>query len=179
MVQVDWACHRPSKIGDPIVARNATLMQMALVWLTRCLWASYIITWFAASTIAADQPQWGQRDSRNMVSDEKGLPDRFDPGTRNPKTGEIDLAPGSHVKWVARLGNQSYGSPIVAGGRVLVGTNNEAPRDPHVQGDRGVLMCFDENSGGLLLATDGAQVGGDQVVRLVLHRTNLAADGRG
>ncbi len=54
------------------------------------------------------------------------------------------------MKWVARLGNQSYGSPVVAGGRVLVGTNNEAPRDPHIQGDRGVLMCFDEQSGALL-----------------------------
>jgi outer membrane protein assembly factor BamB len=99
---------------------------------------------------AADQPQWGQRDSRNMVSNETGLPDGFDPGTRNQKTGEIDLPPGGNVKWVARLGDQSYGSPVVAGGRVLVGTNNEAPRDPSIQGDRGVLMCFDEKTGKFL-----------------------------
>jgi outer membrane protein assembly factor BamB len=105
------------------------------------------VAWSAGVALAADQPQWGQRDSRNMVSDETGLPDNFDPGTRNPKTGEIELSPGSNVRWVARLGNQSYGSPVVAGGRVLVGTNNEAPRDPNAQGDRGVLMCFDEHSG--------------------------------
>ena len=30
-------------------------------------------------TRAGDQPQWGQRHSRNMVSTEKGLPDGFDP----------------------------------------------------------------------------------------------------
>jgi len=100
--------------------------------------------------IAADQPQWGQRDSRNMVSAEKGLPDGFDPGTRNQKTGNMELPAGSNVKWVARLGDQSYGSPVVAGGRVFVGTNNATPRDPALQGDRGVLMCFAENSGEFL-----------------------------
>jgi outer membrane protein assembly factor BamB len=85
-----------------------------------------------------------------MVSDEKGLPDGFDPGTRNQQTGQIELPGGSNVKWVARLGNQSYGSPIVVGGRVFVGTNNDAPRDPAIQGDRGVLMCFDEKTGRFL-----------------------------
>ena len=98
---------------------------------------------------AGDQPQAGQRDSRNMVSAETGLPDHFDPGTRNKDDG-IDLPPGSGVKWVARLGNASYGSAVVAGGRVFVGTNNDVPRDPRMQGDRGVLMCFDEKTGELL-----------------------------
>jgi outer membrane protein assembly factor BamB len=97
-----------------------------------------------------DRPQWGQRYSRNMVSDERGLPDDFDPGKRNSKTGQIELPAASGVKWVARLGNQSYGSPVVAGGRVFVGTNNDAPRDPRIDGDRGVLMCFDEKSGQFL-----------------------------
>jgi outer membrane protein assembly factor BamB len=103
----------------------------------------------AAAGRAADQPQWGQRHSRNMVSDEKGLSETFDAGTRTP-SGEIELPPGSHVRWVARLGNASYGTPVVAGGRVFVGTNNEAPRDPRLPGDRGVLMCFDEQSGRFL-----------------------------
>jgi len=104
----------------------------------------------ARTCVAADQPQWGQRNSRNMVSDEKGLPDGFDPGTRNQKTGQIDLPAGSNVKWVVRLGDQSYGSPVVAGGRVFVGPNNAAPRDPQIHGDRGVLMCFDEQTGKFL-----------------------------
>ena len=96
---------------------------------------------------AEDQPQWGQQFSRNMVSDEKNLPDGFTPGERSPQTGQIDLASTENVKWVARLGNTTYGSPTVAGGRVLIGTNNDAPRDPRFEGDRGVLMCFDETSG--------------------------------
>jgi outer membrane protein assembly factor BamB len=98
---------------------------------------------------AADQPQWGQPFSRNMVSGEKGLPDDFDAGKRS-KEGNIDLPSHGRVKWVARLGNASYGSPVVAGGRVFVGTNNDAPRDGRMQGDRGVLMCFDEHSGEFL-----------------------------
>ena len=108
------------------------------------------LLWAAAPSRADDQPQWGQRDSRNLVSDEKGLPDGFDPGSRNPRTDLIDLATTSNVRWVARLGNQTYGSPVVAGGKVFVGTNNEEPRDPRIEGDRGVMMCFDERTGRFL-----------------------------
>jgi outer membrane protein assembly factor BamB len=103
----------------------------------------------AAAAAAADQPQWGQRFSRNMVSDEKNLPDSFDP------------ASGKNIKWVARLGNETHGTPVVAGGRVLVGTNNAEPRDPRHQGDRGVLMCFDEKDGKFLWQLIVPKIGGD------------------
>jgi outer membrane protein assembly factor BamB len=66
-----------------------------------------------------------------MVSDEKDLPESF----------------AGSVKWSTTIGDQSYGTPIVAGGKVLISTNNERPRDPRHQGDRGVLMCFDEKDG--------------------------------
>ena len=84
---------------------------------------------------AADQPQWGERQSRNMVSAETGLPDTFDPAT------------GRNVKWSVRLGTNTHATPVVAGGKVLVGTNNDVPRDPKHEGDRGVLMCFSEADG--------------------------------
>jgi outer membrane protein assembly factor BamB len=87
---------------------------------------------------AADQPQWGQAWARNMVSEEKGLPDSFDVKT------------GRNVKWSAHLGTESYATPIVAGGRVYIGTNNEDPRDPNHTADSGVLMCFEERSGRFL-----------------------------
>jgi outer membrane protein assembly factor BamB len=91
-----------------------------------------------AEARAADQPQWGQRYSRNMVSSETGLPDRFDPKT------------GANLQWSAALGTSCYGTPVVAGGRVLIGTNNNQPRDPKHNGDRGVMMCFDEADGRLV-----------------------------
>jgi outer membrane protein assembly factor BamB len=72
-----------------------------------------------------------------MVSRERGLPDAFDPKT------------GRNLKWSAKLGTETHSTPVVAGGRVYVGTNNGEPRDPKHQGDRGVLMCFDEREGTL------------------------------
>src|SRR5213592_2831056 len=87
---------------------------------------------------AADQPQWGQAWSRNMLSEETGLPGSFDPKT------------GKNIKWTAQLGTETHSTPVIAGGRVYIGTNNGAPRDPKHQGDRGVLMCFEEKTGKLL-----------------------------
>jgi outer membrane protein assembly factor BamB len=86
---------------------------------------------------AGDQPQWGQRYSRNMVSDETALPDSFDPQT------------GKNVKWSAALGSECYSTPVVAAGKVLIGTNNSRPRDPRHHGDRGVLMCLNQADGSL------------------------------
>lgn len=82
-----------------------------------------------------DWPMWGGSPDRNMVSDATGMPTTWD-----VKTGE-------NIKWVAALGSQSYGNPVIAGGVVLVGTNNEAVRDPKQPGDRGVLKAFREATG--------------------------------
>lgn len=85
-----------------------------------------------------------------MISNEADLPEFFDAGKRDAASGDIDLGTTRNVKWVVRLGGQANGSPIVAEGKVFVGTNNESPRDPRIEGDRGVLMCFDETSGEFL-----------------------------
>jgi len=99
--------------------------------------ASAIVVFLAATTagLSADWPMWGGTPSRNMVSSMTGLPTTW------------DLKTGKNVKWVAELGSQSYGNPTVGSGVVLVGTNNEAMRDPKQPGDRGVLMAFREATG--------------------------------
>ena len=81
---------------------------------------------FVATAGAADQPRWGQEFSRNMVSQERGLADHFDPGTRD------------HVKWVAKLGSQSYSTPIVTQGKVLIGTNNNSRA---IQSTKAIAAC--------------------------------------
>lgn len=91
-----------------------------------------------AVTHAADQPQWGDAWNRNQTSTETGLPSDF------------DVSHGRNIRWTARLGTESYSTPVIAAGRVYIGTNNEEPRDPRHQGDRGVLLCLDENDGRLL-----------------------------
>ena len=83
-------------------------------------------------------PMWGGTADRNMVSEMTGLPT------------EWDVDSGMNVRWVAELGSQSYGNPVVASGMVFVGTNNELERDPNQPGDRGVLMAFRESDGEFL-----------------------------
>ncbi len=85
-----------------------------------------------------DWPMWGGTADRNMVSSMKGLPTSWDLKTKK------------NIKWVAELGSQAYGNPVVSNGVVLVGTNNESVKDPAVKGDKGVLMAFRESDGQFL-----------------------------
>jgi outer membrane protein assembly factor BamB len=92
----------------------------------------------SAGAAAPDRAMLGGSPSRNNVSAEKGLPSSFDAAT------------GRGVKFKAELGSEAYAGPVVAGGRVFVGTNNEHPRDPGAPGDRGVLMAFSAADGAFL-----------------------------
>jgi outer membrane protein assembly factor BamB len=92
----------------------------------------------ASDPNTGEWPMWGGAPDRNMVSAMKGLPTEWDIKTKK------------NIKWVADLGSQSYGNPVVAGGMVFVGTNNEGLRDPKQPGDRGVLMAFAEGTGEFL-----------------------------
>jgi outer membrane protein assembly factor BamB len=85
-----------------------------------------------------DWPMWGGTPDRNMVSAMKGISTSWDVKTKK------------NIKWVSSLGSQSYGNPVVAGGQVYVGTNNEGLRDPAVKGDKGILMAFRETDGEFL-----------------------------
>jgi outer membrane protein assembly factor BamB len=60
-----------------------------------------------------DWPMWGGTPDRNQVSNMKNVPSEWDVKTKK------------NIKWVAELGSQSYGNPVVAKGMVFVGTNNE------------------------------------------------------
>lgn len=115
----------------------------------RRLCVASVLSLVALPALAGDWPFWGHDASRNMVSDEKNVPDDFGPGEFKGNTEEIDAATAKNAKWVVKLGSQAYGNPTVSGGKVFVGTNNESPRNPALKGDRGVLMCFDEATGKL------------------------------
>ncbi len=100
--------------------------------------------------VAADSPQWGGNDCRNMVSAERNLPDDFAPGERDTTGNIMNIASGKNLKWAAKLGGQTCGTPVIANGRIYIGTNNDSPRDPRLTGDRSVLMCFEESTGKFL-----------------------------
>ena len=89
-----------------------------------------------------DWPMWGGTLDRNMVSSLKGIDTSFEAAT-TPEEGK-------NLLWTADLGSQTYGNPVVADGKVFVGTNNGHEYRPQHKGDRGVVLCFNEADGKLL-----------------------------
>lgn len=85
-----------------------------------------------------DWPMWGGSRDRNMVSDETGLPYQWDVETKK------------NIKWIAPLGSQTYGNPVIVEGKIFLGTNNDGQHRPEIEGDKGVILCFDEKTGKLL-----------------------------
>ena len=98
-----------------------------------------------------DWGQWGGSSVRNNTPEGTNIPVEWEVGEfdRNGKWIKDDAV---NIKWVAQLGSQSYGNPVVANGHVYVGTNNGAgylKRYPAAV-DLGVLVCFDEEDGKFL-----------------------------
>lgn len=91
-----------------------------------------------ADAASQDYGMFAGTRSRNMVSTETGLPTTW------------DVESGENVLWQEPLGSQAYGGPVVFGGTIYAGTNNENPRDEEIQGDKGVMMAFDAKTGEFL-----------------------------
>ena len=91
-----------------------------------------------AAPAVIEQAMFGNTFERNMVSAEKGLP------------ADWDVKTGRNVKWWVDVGSQAYAGPVVIGGKVFVGTNNDGLRNPKLPNDRGVLMAFEAAGGGFL-----------------------------
>ncbi len=92
-----------------------------------------------AISVGEDPVMFGDGPKRNMVNlTEKGLPT------------EWDIKSGKNLKWSQPVGSQAYAGPVVSGGKVFVGTNNEGLRNPMLTKDRGVVMAFDEKTGEFL-----------------------------
>jgi outer membrane protein assembly factor BamB len=99
-----------------------------------------------ASAGKSDLLMFGGSHGRNFVN-------TVDTGVMLPFSIEKDL------KWKAQLGSRAYGGPLIHKGKVLVGTNNENPRNKRDRGkatddnpmgrplDKGVVMCFNESDG--------------------------------
>ncbi|HVX12129.1 MAG TPA: PQQ-binding-like beta-propeller repeat protein [Pirellulales bacterium] len=96
--------------------------------------------------------QWAGSPSRNNVAVAKNLPTEWEPGQFDSDTGAWQPESAKNVKWVARLGSQSYGNVVVADGKIFAGTNNGAAyleRYP-ASVDLGCLLCFSEDDGHFL-----------------------------
>ncbi len=87
-----------------------------------------------------DWPQWGGSYLRNNVTDEPNI------------VTDWNVKDGKNVRWSMPLGSETYGNPVVANGKVFVGTNNGngyIKRYPNTI-DLGCLVCFDEKDGKFL-----------------------------
>jgi outer membrane protein assembly factor BamB len=93
-------------------------------------------------------PMWGGQLSRNMVNTrERNVPVKF---------GFDDDGKKFNILWEADLGSKAYAGPVIADGKIFVGTNNQKPRDKKYLDpkgkpiDLGVLMCFNQADGKFL-----------------------------
>ncbi len=77
------------------------------------------------------------------------LPTSFEPGRRDPETDRI-IETGKNVRWVKSIGTPTYARPVIADGKVLIGSLNNTVYDPNRSGSRSVLYCFDEKNGSLI-----------------------------
>lgn len=99
-----------------------------------------------------DWPQWGGDSAHNNTPVGHDIPTEWQVGDFDYKTGEWDASEAKNIKWVSRLGSQTYGNAVVADGKIYVGTNNSGgwlPRYPS-QVDLGCLICFDLETGEFL-----------------------------
>ena len=87
-----------------------------------------------------DWPQWGGSSHRNNTPEGKNIP------------YEWNLDTGENILWASPLGSQTYGNPVVANGKVFVGTNNThgylKRYPPKI--DLGCLVAFEEQTGKFL-----------------------------
>ena len=101
---------------------------------------------------AAEWNQWGGSPQRNNTPAATNLPIEWETGEFDYDTGVWDPATSKNVAWVAALGSQSYGNPVLAGGQVYVGTNNGngwLKRYPAAV-DLGCLLAFSAADGSFL-----------------------------
>jgi outer membrane protein assembly factor BamB len=102
--------------------------------------------------VLADWPQWGGSSSRNSVTQGGRGPLDWHVGRFDRKSDQWLSQDARNIKWVATLGSQTFGTPVVADGKVFIGTNNGSgylKRYPSSI-DLGVLLCFRESDGAFL-----------------------------
>jgi outer membrane protein assembly factor BamB len=118
-------------------------------------------------------PMFGGTPARNLVSDEHVIVSEW----------SIEKGKERNIRWRADLGSRCHSCPVIAGGKVFIGTNNENPRNKRDRGrpmdddplgpplDKSVLMCFDERTGEFLW-----QAVHDKLTAADLTRAGVDAD---
>jgi outer membrane protein assembly factor BamB len=83
------------------------------------------------------------RFSRNMVNTiDKNLPADW----------SVQEGATKNVKWAVKIGRERTGylPPAISGGKLFIATNNTAPSDPKVKGNKAIMKCLREADGQFL-----------------------------
>jgi outer membrane protein assembly factor BamB len=133
---------RLSSIWTPIGAFGAEIIPPFIVVVLAFLQCLNI-------TSAQDWPMRGGSATRNNTPEGKNIADDWAiEGSRDRKSFTVLR----NIKWHTALGSQSYGNPVVADGRIFVGSNNGGgflKRFPK-EDDASCLLCFRESDGKFL-----------------------------
>jgi outer membrane protein assembly factor BamB len=101
-----------------------------------------------------DSPQSGRSQYRNNIAAAGSVP------------AQCDVKTGKNIKWSAKLGFDTFSTPVVANGKVFVGTNNGAGylKDHPKDKDLSVLLCFNEQSGEFLWQDSNEKLKGEAAI---------------
>jgi outer membrane protein assembly factor BamB len=139
------------------------MKRTTIVVLTIAIWSVFNALSFAADAARStsrpalansltEWTQWGGSPVRNNTPEGQNIPTEWSVGAIDYRTGMWNPTKSKNVKWVAKLGSQTYGNVVIAGGHAYIGTNNSAgwlKRYP-ADHDLGCLLCFDIKDGKFL-----------------------------
>lgn len=111
--------------------------------------------------IALTAPQFSEANAETAASTQEGAEQesKADPRADRNNVFRVDETPltwnmetGKNVRWSSRLGSVTFSSPVVAEGRVFIGTNNEGEYVKRLEKtkDLGCLLAFDAETGQFL-----------------------------
>ncbi len=104
-----------------------------------------------AAQPTGDWKQWGGSSRRNNTPEGRNIPTEWNIGEFD-EAGEWQRKDSKNIKWAARLGSVTHSTPVVANGKVFIGTNNALGRVKRYPADVDLscLQCFDEATGKFL-----------------------------
>ncbi len=122
-----WLCARNAHLAPVSNQRMHRFLQPRFqrkhdsMTLHRLLWVGLgtAAAVFSGQTAAGrDWPQWCGSDGKNLVAEEHGLPESFEPGEKDLQGGGIRMETTRNVKWAIKPGQHTCGTPVIAAGKV-------------------------------------------------------------
>jgi outer membrane protein assembly factor BamB len=115
-------------------------------------WALHQITDAApgGSSASSAMPEEGASQEVPVSSAQAGGASREAAGGKAHPPDDWDAETGKNIVWSVSLGDETFGSPVVSGGVVYVGTDNARKLHPAYRDECGVLLAFRARDGAFI-----------------------------